>query len=157
MTAVPTLWPCTQKDRPPVLTVLGNVYWAAPASDELPEMTATDGVLLVSVTVTGAGGACPRLTELETCIMFPDVIRVAALIGGAVTVATMVRLEAGVGVENPVGVPTVRFEVPGPAGWNDVVPLVAPPANTIGLVVMVPTVVVALVNGTLTGAACGLT
>jgi hypothetical protein len=82
---------------------------------------------------------------------------VEPVMSGAVTVARMVRLEAGFGVENPAGVPTVRLEVPAPTGWNVVVAVVAPAAKTTGLVVMVPTAVLELVKGTLTGVTWGMT
>jgi hypothetical protein len=38
--------------------------------------------------------------------------------GGAVTVAVICLVAAGVGVLKPVGVPREMLEVPAPTGWN---------------------------------------
>ena len=88
-----------------------------------------------------------RLTEVAICILTPVVICVAAPMGGAVTVATICRSEAGVGVEKLAGVPRFRLVEPADRGVNVAVALLEP-AGKLKEELTVPINGAELLNGT---------
>ncbi|PYV07825.1 MAG: hypothetical protein DMG07_27490, partial [Acidobacteria bacterium] len=77
-------------------------------------------------------------------------LETSVFISLAATVVVICRLLLG--VEKPPGGLTVIVLVPFATGWNAVLTNVSPPVNGTAPVVMVPTLVLELVTGTLIGA-----
>jgi hypothetical protein len=102
-----------------VLTTAGTVMVDAPATVGLVETSATDGLLLVIVTLVEAVGVCERYAYVETSRAAPVVMDdVWMLIGGAVTVAVICCADAGVAVLKPEGVEMLMLLVPLLTGWK---------------------------------------
>src|SRR5687768_7668577 len=124
-----------------------NVREALPsAAGSLLMVTA--GLLLVTVTVIGLGGAAASVMLRLTCSSRPTVTSLI-VIAGSVTVAVIDwRL---LGVLKPAGVATLIVELPVAAGLNARAKLTDSPAvNTAGLPTIVPTVVFELDTTTFT-------
>ena len=127
----------------------GKTIMPLPTAVLLVEMVAMLVLAQVTVMAAGLGGVWVRLTVVETCRFVPVVTCVVAPRGGAVTVAVICRLEAGVGVEKFAGVPIDRLVAPAAKGVKVAVALVEPPEKVNGEVT-VPIWVAELANGTVT-------
>ena len=111
------------------------------------EMTATPGLLLVMLTLTGAGGVCDRAVEAFVCMLTPAVMFAAAEIGGALIVAVICWVCGLLDALNPAGCVMVRFVEPALTGWKLKVPDVDAGPKVTG-VVTVPTPVAELATVT---------
>ncbi len=146
---LPRLWPWTQKVCPPVFVTPGKTIIPEPTAELLVEIVAMPGLAQITVMAAGLGGDWLRLIVVDICMLTPVVIRVAALMGGAVTVAAIVRFAVGVGALKPAGTPSVRLVVPAASGVKVAVAL-DELAGNVNAPETVPTVGAELVNGTVT-------
>ena len=108
------------------------------------------GEFEVSVNVSLAGGAAPRLMDWpSTCRFCPRFVVALIVKFGELTVAVRDVEPAPVGVVKPLGVAISTFVVPGATGWNATVVVLVSALIVTGLTMIVPMVVSELVTVTL--------